>query len=301
MALDSKRNYSGGNFFVDVAGEIMGNIKKAGGFNQKAEVVEEKVATIKNPQFTIGNITYDPISVDFGASVSKGMLDWINLSFQGEHARRDGAVIAADADGFERSRLDYFQALITEVGFPAADAAAKEPGYVTCKWQPEYTRFAKGSGSKIPTGKVETRQKVFVPNNFKFEMGNMPCALVSKVDAITWKQKVTQDPVGDRRDYEYVPSAMEVTKLKITLGARDFDAWHDWFKDFVIDGNCGADKEVNGSLVYLSQNRQQELMRVNFHQCGIFSISRSDLEANADKLNTVTVEVYAERMDFVVG
>ncbi len=292
---DKNRNYSGGRFAWEHNGQVAAIVKKAGGGTFKSDVIEAKDSTYNFNRKSIGGITFEPFKCEIGFSMGQPLIDWINASFDAQHMRAAGAIIAADADNTARSRRDYTEALITEVGFPACDAASKDASYFNITFQPEEVVMSDGDGSKLQ-GNVNTNQKLFLPSNFRFELGSLPCKLVSKIDAFTWKQGVVQDPIGDARIYQYTAGNITVPNLKLTLGMRDFKPWQDWFTDFVIKGNCAQENELSGSLTYLSPNREKELGRVEFQQVGIFSLSEADNEAGKDGLKTFTVELYVEKM-----
>lgn len=296
---DMSRNYSGGRFALELDGQVSALVKKLDGGGFTTDVAVTKLATSKVAQKSIGGITFDPFTAEVGLSMGQPLLDWINASFRGEHLRKAGAVIAADADNAARSRRDFTEALITEVGFPASDASAKETGNITIKWQAEKVDMSGGGGEKLQ-GNLSAKQKLFLPSNFRFEMGGLPCQSVSKIDAFTFKQAAVQDPIGDARIYQYTAGATEFPNIKVTFGMRDYDKWQAWFTDFVIKGNCAQENEVTGSLTWLSQNREKELARVTFKQCGIFKLSENANEAGKDGIKQGTAEIYCEEMEFEV-
>ncbi len=41
---------------------------------------------------------------------------------------------------------------------------------------------------------MNPKQKMFLPSNFRFEIGSLPCQGVSKIDAFTFKQAVVSTP-----------------------------------------------------------------------------------------------------------
>jgi hypothetical protein len=79
--------------------------------------------------------------------MSNGFYQWIQDLLNHKYLRKHGALIDADYRYVERSRLDFVNALITEVGFPALDAASKAACRMTVKFAPEYTRMQKANGA----------------------------------------------------------------------------------------------------------------------------------------------------------
>src|SRR5262249_14849856 len=156
----------------------------------------------------------------------------------------DGAIITADYSQKEVARLNFFQALITEVGFPACDAASKDAAKMTVKFAPEYTRMIAKTGGDVqaPVGKGE--QKKWNPSNFRLKIDGLdtPCTRVNKIEALTIKQKVVEDPVGELRDYSKIPASIEYPNLVVTFAESHADDVYKWHEDFVINGNNGQDK-----------------------------------------------------------
>ena len=101
--------------------------------------------------------------------MSKAFYEWIKACFDHKHSRNDGAIITADYDYKEVTRLNFFNALITEVGFPALDAASKDAAKMThqvrARVHPHRRRNGGGHGCKLALGKGE--QKKWLPANFR--------------------------------------------------------------------------------------------------------------------------------------
>ena len=61
------------------------------------------------------------------------MNEWMKASFDHKHARRDGSIHPAKFEFQARTERAFFEALLTEVGMPEADASSKAPAVVTVK------------------------------------------------------------------------------------------------------------------------------------------------------------------------
>src|SRR6476619_42320 len=97
--------------------------------------------------------------------------------------------------------LDFFQALVTEIGFPACDAASKDAAKLTVQFAPQHTRKKKGSGR--PDLKINAaKAKLWTCRNFKIDNSGLDGTKVNRVEALTIKQKVVEHAGGEERDYE---------------------------------------------------------------------------------------------------
>jgi hypothetical protein len=62
--------------------------------------------------------------------------------------------------------------------------------------------------------------------------------------------------------------------------------------------NNDNSKEKNGSLSFLTPNRQIELAKIEFFNMGIFRIQPDKTQSATDQIRPVTVELYVEAMKF---
>jgi len=293
-ALAPTRSYAAGRFALLVDGTA-GPLRSVDGGSIAGEVVREVGSADYYQRKHIGNVKYEDFSVALGLSMPNAMYDWIALTLQGSYRRKSGEVATLDMTNTVRSSREFKEALITEIGFPAMDASSKDTAYMTIRFAPEQTVRKKGSGATIPLD--STRQKAWLPSNFRFEMKGLPTSGISKIEALTIKQTVT-DGIGDERDYAKEPGKLEFPNVVLTLPESDAQPWLDWFDDFVMQGNNDQEREKSGSLVYLSANLQEELGRLDFFNLGIFRVAEAKAEANSELIKRITVELYCERIEF---
>jgi phage tail-like protein len=299
----NKRVYTAGRFAMDLGGTFAGWISSIEGGHATSDVVVEKLGADMIQHKHLAGVKYEDISVNCGTAMSKAFYSWIQSSLDRKHARNDGAIITADYDQKEVSRLNFFGALITEVGFPALDAASKDAAKMTVKFAPEYTRAQAKTGSAIsaPIGKGE--QKKWLPSNFRLKIDGLDqsCIKVNKVEALTIKQKVVEDPCGERRDYDKVPASIEYPNLVITCAESHADQLYAWHEDFVIKGNNGQDKEKGGTLEYLSADLKTVLFTLTVSGLGIFKLTPEKVESGSENIRRVKGEMYCEQITFKEG
>jgi len=217
--------------------------------------------------------------------------------------RKNGAVVLFDFDFKQQQRMEFFNALISEVNFPACDAGSKDAAFISLKMRPEYTRMAattaKGSqkSSSISAGQKAAKMRAA---NFSLTIGDLDCPGVTAIEAFTVKQRFTES-VGEVRDYEFEPGALDVSNLAVTFAENSKNIFQDWFDDFVIKGNNNQSNERNGKLEYLSANLKDVLFTVTFLNLGIFKLERQKFEASSDRIRTVRAEMYCEQITFKPG
>jgi phage tail-like protein len=296
------RGFVAGKYGVDIGGNFAGWVQSVDGGHATSDVVAEKMGPDHIIRKHIAGVKYEDISVTCGTGMSKQFYSWIKDSFDHNYSRKDGAIIAANYNHKEMSRLTFQHALISEVGFPALDAASKDACKMTIKFHPEITRTTTsfGGGAQIKGEFKQQVQKKWLPANFILDIDGLPdaCSKVNKIEAITVKQKNVEHAVGQMRDYEQEPAHLEIPNLVITFPESHSDEFYKWHEDFVIKGNNGDEKEKTGTLRYLTPNLQETLFTLTFKHLGIFKLTPEKVEAGSENIRRLKAELYCEEMSF---
>jgi hypothetical protein len=289
--------FVGGYFQLVLDGLECGILQEAGGGSVKADVAKIPISTEHLIKNQIGNITIEDFSIKCGLAMGKPLQEWIKASLDAAHMYKNGEIVVANYDKKAMQSKEFKQALITEVGFPAADANAKDVAYLSVKWAAEDVADKAGDNAVI-SKPANMNQTMFRPENFRITIDGLDAttAKVSKVDAITFKQKVTRDQIGNARVYELVPGAMELSNLKITFNSNAVDTIRDWHKTFVYDGKNDVSQEKSGLLEFLSADRSKVLLGIEFKGLGIFDLKGDNLTNNSDKIRNFTAEMYCDNI-----
>lgn len=298
--IQDKRSYVAARYGLYLGPNMAGWLHGMEGGSAYADVVNEKTGPDHFVKKHIAGVKYEDITLECGADMEKELYQWIAETLQHKYSRKDGAVSTADYNLKETNRLLFFKALVTEVGFPALDATAKDAAKLTIKIAPELTKMGDAGAGKTASfqGKI---QKKWLPANFRLKIAGLEdaCSRVSKVEAITIKQTVMQDTVGEARDYQKEPGQLEFPNLVVTLPASRAKPFYDWHQTFVIQGKCQDTDEKNGTLDFLTPNLEV-LFTLKFSNLGIFKIS-SEGSQSGDAIPRVKAEMYCERMELLFG
>jgi len=286
-----QRGFVAGRFALELEGAMAGFLQSMEGGDATADVVEEEGDESCSTRKHLANVNYQDIEISCGIGMSADFYEWIQSVLNCEFSPRSGAILTADFAFKEIARRSFTSALITEITVPKLDAASKDPALMTVTLSPESTRRQKGSGNKLTPCAMGKAQKKWLASNFRLTIDGLDCTKVSKVDAITIKQKVT----------EREPGKLEIPNLAITLAESSAQSFYDWHEDFVINGNNGSESEKNGMLEYLTPNLGQALFTINFQHLGIFRLAPEKAEAGSDQIRRVEAEMYCEQMTFKFG
>jgi hypothetical protein len=299
-ALDPRASVAG-RFALELDGLFIDFLQETDGGFPKAEVIAEPIGPSPFVKKHIGPPKYQDITIRCNPVMPKPLFDWVAATLAQNYIRKNGAIVTGTFDYKEQSRLQFNNALISEVSFPACDGASKEAAYMTVKFSPEFTKPLKGSGAVMKGATAKAQQKFWSAANFRLTIPGVDCSKVSKIDAFTIKQSVKQDNIGELRDYQKTPSKLEFPNLAISIAESNAGTFYAWFEDMVIKGNAGEDRERDGTLEFLSPNRLDVLLTVNFKHLGIFGFAPEKSEANADGIRRVKVEMYCEQITLLPG
>jgi hypothetical protein len=277
-----------GRFALELEGVFAGFLKGFGGGDAFGEVVDEAPDAQGFVKKHLNAPFYDEIVIEVGPGMSQAFWDWIKTTFAREIVTHSGAILGVDSKGEEKSRLNFTDALVTEIDFPALDAASKAAAKITITLLPAQTMRVPSLHHMFGV----SRAKKWFEKDFALSIDNLAPATskVNKIEALLVKQ--TYRPGSATR----VP-IVEIPDLVVTLAEVHAQPFFEWHNDFVIMGNNGDAMERGGMLRFLTPNLQFEYFRIDFSHLGIFSLSRADSKAIARD----RAAMYCEDMTLTVG
>jgi phage tail-like protein len=295
MAL-SQRYFGAMRYSLELEGATTGLVESVEGGDATGDVATHPPGTDRIVRKHLAKVRYQDITLRVGAGMSSSVYNWIDTTLRQAYMRRNGAVVMADLDNNEVSRLNFYHAMISEIGFPALDGAgSKKSAQITLKLTPEYTRRATGSGRKLSPPRGQT---VWLSSNFRLQIDGLNCSGVNRIDALTIASIQTPEQVSETRDYEKDPGYLDIPNLSITLSENGSDSFRQWYEDFVLNGNNGVNAEKNGTLEYLAPNLRDVLFTLTFRHLGIFRLTPENVE---DGIRPLRAEMYCEEIDFNYG
>lgn len=236
----------------------------------------------------IAGVKYEDITMRAGTGMSKSFYNWMKTTIIGSGPRQSGA-FSIGTFGSDRSSLQFQNALVTEVGFPALDAASKDAAKMTIKISPESTRYGRTSG--LPAH-LPSRQKLWSPANFRLKIDGLDATRVNKIEAIVIKQSIIEGSTGG-----LASGGVDFPNLVIGLPEASSDTWESWLEDFVIKGNNTAQGERNGQLTYLATDGSS-LFSLDLLSLGIFRLAPNEVDAGQTMPRQMTAELYCDEMSF---
>lgn len=244
------------------------------------------------------NFEYEPISIEFGAAGATQVLEWIQGSWNRKFDRRNGQISHADFSLKKTFEHWFYDALITETTFPALDGAAKEPGYLKCKIQPEGVKLITKPSASAVSGESTGKQKMWSTSAFRLTIDQFDgFEYTNKIESFTIKQGIKPLYVGSERLPQIEPTKIEFPSLSGTIALGYADGILDWYNKAVVVGGADPAMQKSGSLEFLAPDRAQVLFRLNLYEVGIHHAQILQSTANADSIKRVKYELYVGRMD----
>jgi hypothetical protein len=242
----------------------------------------------------VAGVKYEDIGLTFGTGMSRAFYTWMKDTLDKKFARRSGALVTMSYDYKEAARLNYSNAFISEIGFPALDAASKDGVQFTLSLSPERTSRAAASNAPVAQHESVALQKKWLASNFRFELNGVDATKVSRIDPIIIKLKTGDSPAGDARDYAHDPPHLEISDLAVTIADSGAQDWYKWLEDFVVKGNNGDAQEKTGTISYLSPDLRTTLFKLTLRHVGIVKIDPESVEAGSEAVRRVKAELYVE-------
>jgi phage tail-like protein len=221
----------GAKFALDLGdGQNSGWLTDVSGGSKVADVVNEKIGPDLIQQKHLAGVKYEDITVTTGTGMSKAYYEWIKASFARQYPRKSGAIIAADYNYKELTRIEFKNALISEIGMPALDAASKDAAKMTIKFSPEFTKVERKAGSSNAGGtSPPSAQKHWLPSNFRFDYAGCgdPCKGAVKIAQVTVKlggpppQGQAAPPHRISNIVVTMPPAQDMPKWAVDGSSRD--------------------------------------------------------------------------------
>ena len=129
------RSYVQGYFALSLDNVKCGWVSEVDGGHAVADVVTERLTGDTQQKKHVANIKWSTMSIRSGSGMEPSYYKWVKASFDKKYERRSGELTLGD---FKRTAAGpvFTDAIITELGMPALDAASKDAAKMTLDFQP---------------------------------------------------------------------------------------------------------------------------------------------------------------------
>ncbi|HEX7767471.1 MAG TPA: hypothetical protein VF443_12210, partial [Nitrospira sp.] len=248
-----------------------------------------------------GQVKFEDILIEVPLGEESKLLGgWIIDFLTKASIPRNGAITYADFNMNEFKRLEFSNAVLTEVAFPSADATeGKSAALLTLRITPQSTRLAGPSGKKAQ-GALGTKQKAVISGNFRFNVQGLEnaCARISKVQGIAAKRTKAVETVGQQRLRENTLGALDCSLVSIFLPEADAGPFYVWFDETILKGK--ANGERGGLLEWLDLTLKNVLVSAQLGGLGILRFAPEPVKVGVEKIGLVQVDLYCETINLTL-
>jgi hypothetical protein len=285
--------FAASDFALELDRLIVAPLQSAEGGFARAELINETGpgGLVKK---RLGPPRYQDLVIQLALPAPDAVRDWIGSTMNLAPKPRNGAILTFDFDRKERQRLQFTNAMVSEVVFPGCDASSRTADYLTLRLACESTAPFVGSNA-APAERLAT-PKVWMPSNFRLAIAAIDCSGVSKIESFGVKPAVQQGPGSNAKDAARAPGRIEFSNLTLHVSEAHVAGFYGWYQEMVIKGNSSDAAERQGSLEFIDPSQKQVLQRVNFQNLGILDFSPEKMVVGKEATRRVRIELYCERM-----
>jgi hypothetical protein len=294
------RAYAAAHFALELDGKKdIGLFKSIEGGGVKTDLIKYQNGAEFGTFFQLGKPKYEDIKVTVGMAMAEPFYTWISSFFKGDPVRKNGAVVAADFYYNERARREFFEAMISEVTFPALKGDDKGACYMNCTISPETITYGTGTGNKLQQSQGYDRQKLWAACNFDFRLDTFEdaCKRVTKVDAFTVKQKPIEYADGAHRSGIKIPGRIEYPNLAFYVPEADAAPFFAHHTKYTIGGLVQPSTRLKGEI-NTYDNEDGVLFKVQFFGAEIFNVTHDKSDASSEEIKLCKIELCVESMTF---
>jgi hypothetical protein len=294
----SRPGYTAGKIALELDGVFVGYLKSVEGGNAFTDVLPEAVGPDLVQRKRPGPVQYEDIVMEVPlGTLTLPFRNWITEMLTKGPTPKNGVIMFANFNNAELKRLEFFNAVLTEVALPTCEAGSKEVADLTLRLGPQSTRLTGGSGKTLPSAGVAS--KVVHSGNFQFEIGLVDRRSIRKVNRITAKRPLVGITGG--RGGVKQPSALDCSMVSIVLPETVAGPFYKWFNDMVAmvpKGNPPPERD--GHLEWLDPGMKSVLFSVEFGGLGIVRYTPLPADPAASTTSMVQVDMYCETMNLTL-
>ena len=282
----SARSHSATRFLLELDGQLAAMLTDAEGGDLFADVIPEPPSGGRIKKH-LGPVRCEPITIGFAAGMGKPLFEWIAGALAGKEATHDGALVFLDYSSTAQARLEFTAARITDIVLPEYSGTGKEQTRWEVVLQPETARLSRASVGTFHPIAASKAAKSWLACNFQVSISGLEsaCSKVSAVDSI--RVHIPAEP----------GTAPDIGNLVITVANTVLQAFEDWHKDFVVDGNNADEFERTASIVQRSVDLKETLSSVVLQNVGIVRVSPVRAEGKAEVVARSRIELYVEAVE----
>ncbi|HXY23807.1 MAG TPA: hypothetical protein VEI73_04105 [Candidatus Acidoferrum sp.] len=291
----SPRAYTAGRYTLNLGGQFAGPLNSVEGGNVTADVIAKGPL----PQKQIPGVKYADITMKCGMGMSREFYEWIIATLAQQIVSKNGAIDGCDFNNRILTRMNWFNALMTQVIFPACDMTLQDPAMMTVRLTPQEIQMTSGNlgSAGQPSGKPGA-QVNWSPANFRLEIDGIDCSHVSKIEPVSAQFFTGPDLTQAALSTAGASSKKHFSNLVITLPEAQAVSFYQWYRAAVVQGNQSGTQQRPGILEYLTPSRNDAIFALRFRGLNILSFTQAVNTAGSGLVPNVNVQMSCADLGF---
>jgi hypothetical protein len=265
------------------------------GGNALAEVLTEQ-GTELLPNKRPGGVQYEEIVLTLALNVAPQLLSWINSSLTKGPAARNGVISYADQNYNQWKRLDFSNAVISEISFSGMDSSSTDGPQMTLRLAPAATRWAGGSGRNVAIPAVKGAK---IARHFRLSIAGLEAATPSirKIQGLGAKRIAPSSAATPIRSEWLANGGLDMQTIRLYVPESQAVPFYSWFENAVINGGGKTpDAERTGLLEWLATDLTTTVASANLAGLGIVRYAPVAFVPGVESYRDVEIDLYFEQM-----
>lgn len=276
---------------IELAGKLSATVSSLQMPGYRVEKVNVPAGP-KGPAHGMAQAGITPLDTAFNLTQSNALTDWVFSLARGQRARpMDGAVVVLDVNHKLTRRIEWTQALVTELRLPELDAASKAVFSVGAAWLPSTVSVAKATGEVVTLPPASKTGKALMLSNFRVLGLPFDGKFVTRISLPTVTAPLAAAKPGDAQ--------VNLGEVKLVVSALSRDSARAWVQQVVADGQIADKEALSFSIELLDAAFKNVLLTVQLGGCALLGYEESRLDPAQDALATASLRFAVGQLDMV--
>jgi hypothetical protein len=281
------------NFALEIEGVPSGLLRSFSGGQASAEVVRDEPGRDCFVRKSLARgVNYTDLVFSVAGIPGPEVMSWVYEALSCGSGGRSGAIVSLDVNNKQIRRLEFKNAVITEVTLPPLDSNdAKTAFSLTLRCHPDATQIQPGSRETFPLPKANALKGS--TSNFLVTLdGGLEKTLIDRVGSLTLKRKEI------RAELDNAPLGLlgpvDVADFEMEFLENNSEALYEWHQRFVVEGKNGPEWERNATIELLAPNLKSTLGAIQLSGLGIYSLEPPTGESAKEVRPNVIARLYCQ-------
>lgn len=286
-------SYRVANYALEIDGVPSGMLRSFSGGQASADVVRDEAGADCFVRKSLApGVNYADLVFSVAGIPGPEVMSWVYEALSCNAGGRSGAIVSLDLSNKQVRRLEFKNAVITEVTLPPLDAAEAKAAFgLTLRCRADATQIQPGSRETFPLPKPSALKGS--TGNFRVTFdGGLEKTLVDRVGSLIFKRKEI------RAELDNAPLGLlgpvDVADFEMEVLENNSEALYEWHQRFVVEGKNGSEGERNATIDLLAPNLKSTLGTIQLSGLGIYSLEPPSGDSGKEARAHVIARLYCQ-------